>query len=352
MIQAQQVILPRAECTTVINQKSEIRNQKSPGFTLVELLVVITIIGILIALLLPAVQAAREAARRMQCSNNLKQLALGCMTHESMRGFLPAGGWGWTWLGDPQCGYDWRQPGGWIFNVLPYIEEQALHDLQLEKTGQAKTDAANQMQATRPSAIVCPSRMRAFVAGKLASSDYAGNGGEAFACDLINYVSPYAGPGPSSYSQGVSGGLSAWGVAAALSNGVFYNASQTTFADISDGTSQTYLCGEKYVTPDQNPNYTDWGDNWNAYIGYDDDICRWVGTGRNPSTGAVDTTRLPWQDQPGWYVWYCFGSAHPAGLNMAMCDGSVTSISYQIDPEIHHRLGNRKDGLPISGGAF
>ena len=82
-------------------------------------------------------QAAREAARGMQCRNNLKQLALASLNHEAANGFLPAGGWGYYWSGDPHYGNDWRQPGGCIYNLLPYIEQQALHDLQLSGQGVA-----------------------------------------------------------------------------------------------------------------------------------------------------------------------------------------------------------------------
>ena len=101
------------------------------GFTLVELLVVIAIIGILIGLLLPAVQSVREAARRIQCANHLKQMGLGALNHEEAHGFFPSCGWGWAWIGDPDRGFGETQPGGWIYNLLPFVEQDALQVRQL-----------------------------------------------------------------------------------------------------------------------------------------------------------------------------------------------------------------------------
>jgi prepilin-type N-terminal cleavage/methylation domain-containing protein len=145
------------------NHKSAIRNQRPTAFTLVELLVVITIIGILIALLLPAVQAAREAARQTQCRNNLKQIGLACLQHEERHTFLPMGGWGYCWAGEPLRGFDLKQPGGWLYNVLPYLELESLHDQGIENGMDPSNPATSRpgfgLRVSTPVAgFICPTR--------------------------------------------------------------------------------------------------------------------------------------------------------------------------------------------------
>jgi prepilin-type N-terminal cleavage/methylation domain-containing protein/prepilin-type processing-associated H-X9-DG protein len=330
------------------------------GFTLVELLVVITIIGILIALLLPAVQAAREAARRLQCSNNLKQFGLGALNHEQVHGFFPTGGWGYRWIGDPDRGYDRRQTGGWIYNCLPYLEQQALHDLQLGKSGSARTAAAAKMIMTPLPTTQCPSRRapQAYTVSstypsaskpnysdtvsKVARSDYAANGGDYYTCPIDGPFGDWGGP------FDIAGGESAaavkgLGVIAGLSTGIVHCGSQVRMAMVSDGTSNTYLAGEKFLCTEHYTNGEDGGDNESMYSGDNGDFQRWTSTGF--WSPRQDTESLYW-------VWEIFGSAHACGFNMAFCDGSVRSLSYSINTETHRALGNRKDGKPVDGSKY
>jgi prepilin-type N-terminal cleavage/methylation domain-containing protein len=325
------------------------RCQFEPGFTLVELLVVITIVGILVALLLPAVQAAREAARQVQCKNNLKQVAAACLHHEQLLGFLPTAGWSYSWVGDPDQGFTQRQPGGWQFNILPFLEQQALRDLGLNNNQIGRTQTA----ATALQVFICPTRRKvaaytdAYAGGHvnwnkgatIGRSDYAGNAGEG--CDLCTIE------GPLSLSDGDSWTTAQWYAVQGTDslqplgvNGVFFRHGVCRLAAITDGTSNTYLAGEKSVEPDYYETGQDWGDDQCWSIGYDYDTVRWT----NPT--APDA---PAQDMPGVMKYQAFGSAHSVGFHTAMCDGSVRMMNYSINPDVHRRLGNRHDGLPIDG---
>jgi prepilin-type N-terminal cleavage/methylation domain-containing protein len=326
------------------------------AFTLVELLVVVAIIAILMALLLPAVQFAREAGRRASCRNNLHNLGLAVQNHVSFLGHYPAGGWGSTWIGDPDPskGTDWRQPGGWVFNLLPYLEAENLYRLQLGKTGSTKYAAASEMIRTPLAVMHCPTRRRpraydtrneaqirqpryANSTTQLARSDYAANGGTVYR----DY-----GPGPSrdpDMEPDATRRQQAWdNLRATFDNfaqtadGIIFAGSTLNPASIFDGEQNTYLIAEKYINPDDYTTGVDLGDDSSMYTGDSPDISRWTGP-----------QFLPMRDTPGVANWRIFGSAHADVFHAVMCGGSVHAFSYQIDGEIHRRLGNRRDGNPI-----
>jgi len=133
---------------------------------------------------------------------------------------------------------------------------------------------------------------------------------------------------------------------ARLSTGISYLRSEVTIAMITDGTSNTYMLGEKYINPDHYLDGLDGGDNETMYCGYNSDMFRttWY-DGKNAATAYT-----PMQDTPGWSasdIGNIFGSAHAISCNMSFCDGSVQAINYSIDPETNRRLGNRQDDLPV-----
>ncbi len=330
------------------------------GFTLVELLVVITIIGILIALLLPAVQSAREAARRMQCQNHLKQIALACLTHEQAHGHLPTGGWGWRWMGDPNSGYGRNQPGGWCYNILPFMEQETLRNLGVGKSGTALQADLVIVHSTPVAVFNCPSRRRAIA---YPYTDNFGSGYEGFTnlagysdYDKVAARGDYAANGGSSGSQAPEGPESLvigqttddW-LRTQQINGIMGQVSMVMMAEIRDGSSNTYLVGERNINPDAYFTGLDPADDNNHYVGVDLDTVRW--TCEN-ATSTTCTKFRPYQDTPGVVTYYAFGSAHPAGFGMALCDGSVRLISYSIDPITHRDLGNRKDGNPLDASKF
>jgi prepilin-type N-terminal cleavage/methylation domain-containing protein len=310
-----------------------LRNRAARGFTLIELLVVIAIIAVLVGLLLPAVQKVRESANRARCINNTKQLAQACLMHESKYLRFPADGLNWRNCADPTKGNGADQPGGWLYNILPFVEQDNIHSRGATATGADLVQARKEIVETIIPLFICPSRsapmntpytLGAFNGGVLPSviarSDYAGNGGSS--------TSP---TGWSSYMS-------------TNQTGVIYGRPGIKSHEIKDGLSNTYLLGERFLNPDFyiNAGSPDNDQGWST--GHDFDTYR--ATDYRETDLTTSSQYFPRRDRPGVNARPCFGGPHVV-FTMGFCDGSVRTFNYAINPETHFRYGNRLDGKAI-----
>ena len=312
--------------------KTADRKRRS-AFTLVELLVVIAIIGILIALLLPAVQAAREAARRMQCTNNLKQVCLALHNYHDVHQCFPPG---WMYFGGKDAQF------GWSTFILPFIEEKPLHDslnLYGRQLNEVIGSADEYLIKTPLDALVCPS------------------------ADAYPQNPNYDSWGTSTY-PGCTGVVERAGTK--INSGILMCSSPggkadwpIKFRDVTDGTSNTFAVGER-------PMHT----NINAGV--------WVGVSQeNKANKVIAVTGSVCDKLNHASMSFGFGSKHPDGANFSMCDGSVRFVSdliesdvggctsnscqraewkdpandnffnYRLELGVYQLLGNREDKVPI-----
>jgi prepilin-type N-terminal cleavage/methylation domain-containing protein/prepilin-type processing-associated H-X9-DG protein len=310
------------------------------GFTLVELLVVIAIIAVLIGLLLPAVQSAREAARRGDCTSKLKQVALAVLNYESARGHFPPEGVGYGWCTSSAGGAgdtDILNMSGFVL-LLPYMEETALHD-RLDR----RSAFANR---TTGGCCSYAGNRNGTLAGSITANS-------PFVTQEIPALMCLSDPGKrtSTYNHGSvrgaatnydfvanPGGLSScnwWKTAAATSRYIFGEGSRTRIADVTDGTSHTLLMGEtvREVRNGSNPAWA-----YRAWVQHGIEpaggINRWqglVGTTYPFVRGKLDT-------------WSRAGSLHPGGCNFAMADGSVRFVRENVTTTVLSQAARMADG--------
>lgn len=331
-------------------------NRYIRAFTLVELLVVVAIIGILVALLLPAVQAARESARRTQCKNQLKQIALACLNHESAHGHLPTGGWGYLWVGDAASGYGKSQPGSWAFNVLEFMEDAPRRELAgdfwkslFSGNSAEHAEQMNQLITTPIPGFLCPSRRNtelfpftdratpylAYNAAGCTSGncqvvrgDYRANAGNRNKGEQV---------GPSFSDVDTYVWRSETKVPGGFYNGVMFQRSQVRMGKITDGTTKTALVGEKTINPKDYETGLDSADDQCLFTGHDQDNQGFTGSEGYGMPPVRDGDALSSANR------WRFGSVHVSGMHMAMCDGSVFTIDYDVDVLAFALLGGRND---------
>ena len=288
-----------------------------PAFTLIELLVVITIIAVLVALLFPAVQSAREAARRSQCCNNLMQLGIMVQNYESSHERLPPGVVNETGpVLDLAKGYHF----GWLAQSLPYFEQKNVYNHLNFMFGVYEPQNST-MRTTVIRSLLCPSTpIPTRGPGGVALSSYAGSSNDTEAPIAAN------------------------------SKGVLFLNSSVRYEEITDGTSQTIFVGEKVNDgTDQG-----WASGTRASLRNSGWVINSQGNisalayGEDDEAKSAPSTALP--GTPAYVGGY--GSKHPGGANFAFGDGSVRFVRTGVSPRIFRLLANRADGEIIDGQPY
>ena len=315
------------------------RNACKSGFTLVELLVVIAVIGILVALLLPALTSAREAAQRVACLNHLRQIGLATQTHVDKFSAYPSGGWGYQWVGSPERGSGPAQPGGWIYNLLPFIGEEAIHNMGRGLAQEDLLTAIAERNQIPIATFTCPSRRASKawpIVGDAPHLHQPVNSGPvtqvARACYAINAGSTMEDNPPAGPTSLEEADSFAWQDTSRF-NGVSYQKSRVRERHIKDGKSNTLLVAEKYLYRGDYENGSDKGDNESMYTGYCIDVNRFASRDLLPLRDSVDN---------GDGLNRQFGGPHEV-WNAVFCDGSTRGISFEIDPLLHEGQANRND---------
>ncbi|MDA1040593.1 MAG: DUF1559 domain-containing protein [Planctomycetota bacterium] len=298
---------------------------RKPGFTLVELLVVIAIIGVLIGLLLPAVQAAREAGRRMACSNNLKQVGLAVSLSDDVAKSFPTG----------RLTRD-EFDVSWAFRILPFMEEQAIYDARNPDTTVPCWDPSNSAAFRTPvAAFFCPSRRapaadRNFdnnnaapvVEGVAAGGDFAANAGTYF-----------------NYAPSTSGGIDP------KQAGPIHTFSKVRGAQVTDGLSKTFAIGERHIPPADSSvaaNMVHYQQGDTAIFPSDTPHVLFRDTARGLADGPSDTSNRK------------FGSRHPGITQFVFLDGHVEAISNETSLDIlrwYSAIGDGNDPTAPADGA-
>jgi len=322
-----------------------VTTHRKHGFTLVELLVVIAIIGILVSLLLPAVNAAREAARRAQCINNLKQISLAVHTFENTKGKLPAACY-------------WDESPTWMVLILPFVEDQGTYDawnLEVKWHSTSNTYDGNPRNGgiwdRQVSLYRCPTRSRGVELTEMgvfygephfaaAFGDYAGNAGTEWAC-CPPEPDKWGNLGQNIPHRGAMGTIHGplthqmWG----SGNPLLPDKGRLNWKNITDGLSKTFLVGEKHV---QEGNYKPSAEGGGGGDG------AWCGCNEWIFAVRIAGESKPIAPGPDYDLDFdIFGSWHSGICNFALCDGSVSSLNVFLDGRILQRLADRHDGLVI-----